>query len=1039
MLPIGRFRVRPHSFPMNHITGFVALSAILMGAAAAQVTLSPQPLRVLGHPRVALSTTAPNLVEGRELNGPQGVAIDSSSQPAAIFVADTGNHRVLAWRNAAQFQNGAPADLVIGQRDMFSTGALGPGTAFSTGLNAPTGLVTRNGDLYVVDTGNNRVLRFPRPFGNDEPLPDLVIGQPNFSSRSPNQGAQQPNERTLALTSGSNVFRTGIDFDPDGNLWVADPGNRRVLRYAAVALEPGAGSNPPADLVLGQFEFTTTNPGIGSISRVSKDQFYTPSAIAFDSGGRLFVTDSNSEQSAETSRVLVFQPPFLTGMPAARLMGIFLLPQDQPSPPAEVLGRTVSRAPEGVVFLGDAPAIIDTAFNRILVFDPYDLWPSESERYSPEARSVFGQPDFASVTPNRGQPASSANGLAGPVAGAVLDGELFLADSGNHRVIVLPVENGALSAAVRVLGQQGFQYNAVNRVEGREFQFLRSGSGEAGMVVDTTSDPPRLYVADTLNNRVLGFRDARFVRPGDRADLVIGQPDLLQTQCNYPANSVDRPTASSLCRPIGLALDREGNLYVADAANGRVLRFPRPFAQLQPLPRANLVLGQRSYTLSLLDPTQATMGNPFSLAFTGDNGLLVSDALHNRVLFFEGSPRTFTDGMPAAKVFGQPNFTSSASGSQDNRLNDPRHIATDTDDRLYIADAGNNRVLIFNRATVAGPDPRPAVTLTLTNTSTPLRGPRGVYVNPVTGEIWVADTNGNRVLRYPRFDDLTFTGFVPNFAMTAAAPLALAQDAYGTLFVADATNRVALHYPAVAALNAANFVTGRALAPGAIASLYPSGIQFTDQTASFAGLPLPRELADVQVLVNDQPAPLFFVSPGQINFYVPMNTPDSGTAEVQVVRTSTGQTLAGGSVQMNTASPGLFTATANGSGQIAAVNQDGAINSPENRAARGSVISLYGTGQGFIPGAPPDGEAASGPVPTPEKPRVIVNAAFVADEDVQYSGLAPGFVGLWQINVRIPMTTPPSDDILVVVQHKSIPSNNDRNPQGSRTTIAVRE
>jgi uncharacterized protein (TIGR03437 family) len=121
------------------------------------------------------------------------------------------------------------------------------------------------------------------------------------------------------------------------------------------------------------------------------------------------------------------------------------------------------------------------------------------------------------------------------------------------------------------------------------------------------------------------------------------------------------------------------------------------------------------------------------------------------------------------------------------------------------------------------------------------------------------------------------------------------------------------------------------------------------------------------------------------------------------------------------------------------VNQDGAINSPENRAARGSVISLYGTGQGFIPGAPPDGEAASGPVPTPEKPRVIVNAAFVADEDVQYSGLAPGFVGLWQINVRIPMTTPPSDDILVVVQHKSIPSNNDRNPQGSRTTIAVRE
>ena len=56
----------------------------------------------------------------------------------------------------------------------------------------------------------------------------------------------------------------------------------------------------------------------------------------------------------------------------------------------------------------------------------------------------------------------------------------------------------------------------------------------------------------------------------------------------------------------------------------------------------------------------------------------------------------------------------SGAGSQDNRMNGPRHIATDTDDRLYGADSGNDRVLIFNRAPVAGAEPRPAVTLTLT-------------------------------------------------------------------------------------------------------------------------------------------------------------------------------------------------------------------------------------------------------------------------------------------------------------------------------------
>jgi uncharacterized protein (TIGR03437 family) len=244
-------------------------------------------------------------------------------------------------------------------------------------------------------------------------------------------------------------------------------------------------------------------------------------------------------------------------------------------------------------------------------------------------------------------------------------------------------------------------------------------------------------------------------------------------------------------------------------------------------------------------------------------------------------------------------------------------------------------------------------------------------------------------------------------------------------------------------LNGANFVVGRALAPGAIASLYPLGIQFTQDTASFSQLPLPRDLADLQVLVDDRPAPLFFVSPGQINFQVPMSTAQSGTVEVQVMRRSTGQTIAGGGLPMNVASPALFTAGSTGAGQVLAVNEDGTPNSKENPAKRGSVISLFGTGQGFIPNAPPDGEPAQGIIETPEKPRVIINTGFVEEADILYSGLAPGFVGLWQINVRIPMTVPPSSSvpngILVVVLHKGIPSNNDRNPLGSRTLIEVRE
>jgi uncharacterized protein (TIGR03437 family) len=170
-----------------------------------------------------------------------------------------------------------------------------------------------------------------------------------------------------------------------------------------------------------------------------------------------------------------------------------------------------------------------------------------------------------------------------------------------------------------------------------------------------------------------------------------------------------------------------------------------------------------------------------------------------------------------------------------------------------------------------------------------------------------------------------------------------------------------------------------------------------------------------------------------------MNAPTSGTIEVQIVRASSGQVLASFPVRMEVASPGLFTANGSGTGQLAALNQDSTVNSPTNMISRGQVIQLFGTGQGFIPGAPPDGEQAGGAITTEVLPRVIVGTQFVADSDIQYSGLAPGAVGLWQINVRIPDTVAPSSAVIVVVVMRDIPSNNPQVPTQIRTTIAVRQ
>src|SRR5215469_11241929 len=125
-----------------------------------QTTLNTSASRGIGQPQLLpnnqVSTLNPNLVEGRELYTPQSVALDTSVTPPALYVSDTGNNRILAWKNAASFTNGKPADLVVGQRDVYSTIANGPSTAFTAGLSQPMGLTILNGDLYVADAGNNR-------------------------------------------------------------------------------------------------------------------------------------------------------------------------------------------------------------------------------------------------------------------------------------------------------------------------------------------------------------------------------------------------------------------------------------------------------------------------------------------------------------------------------------------------------------------------------------------------------------------------------------------------------------------------------------------------------------------------------------------------------------------------------------------------------------------------------------------------------------------------------------------------------------------
>jgi uncharacterized protein (TIGR03437 family) len=991
------------------------------------VVLNDSASRVLGHPNRDLRTIAPNWVEGREMTTPQGIAFDRRPGNTILYVADSGNNRILAWRNPLSAANGAMADLIIGQRDRFRTDQNGPGTNLTTGLRQPTGLaVDAEGNLWVADSNNNRILRYPQPFEQPADLlfPDVLIGQDTFGTsggsnlgRQPNRGRTDPDSNTLFFSNLSNqIFRARMAFDNNGNLWVTDPGNHRVLRFPRSVLNAGS-IGPAADLVIGQLDFTSRVPWTGDAR--DKSRLNTPSGIAWGTDGRLYVADGRR-------RVMVYNNPVSNAQNAERILGIFV---GQTAPPP--VNDTNFGLPEALLLHENHLIVVDTTNHRLVRFNPATTWAPESPTFfSPAMRDVIGQANFTSGEPNRGNPGPSALGFQSPVDAAVLDGNLFVVDADNHRIIVLPGGAPFAQAGNRLFGQTLFDANGPNLLEGREFFLIGTSGGiiyrGGGMALDGN----RMYIADTLNHRVLGYRDVRSVQLGLPADLVIGQVSLDRSIPNSPSGRINSPSANGLLLPHSVAVDSNGDLWVADSGNGRVLRYPRPFDAQGPI-QPNLVLGQPNFVLTITDPTSRNMSFPVGLAFTNGGNLLVSDLIHNRVLYFiKPAGGDFTNFQAAANVFGQPDFSSTFASNAQNRLRNPRGIAVDVDDRLYVADAANNRLQIYDRVPLAGPDPSPALTVG------GLNNPTGVAADPRTAEIWVANTGTNQAIRFPSYASLAINP-VSNLVLgSAIGPLDIRVDNNSNVLIADSSNRVGFYYQRAAQVNGANFVT-TTLAPNTIASLYAQGGRFTEETSVFSSLPLPDTLSDTQVLLNERPLPLFFVSPGQINFFLPADLPTSGVQELLVLNKSRGQVVAAGSIQLRDVSPGLFTSTATGRGQISAINQDGTVNSPQNPIARGQVISLFGTGLGPVSNAPVNGNPApSSPLAEGARPDVSFNLLPASPEPVLFSGLAPGFVGLWQLNVRIPDTVPPGNAVPVILFLNSTPN---LPVQGQFVTIAVRQ
>src|ERR1022692_4048649 len=328
---------------MRTLYTYSFLALTFAAVASAQIVLDPSPARVAGHPsttpaeQLLVTNLNPNLGVNGGLFSSQGVAVDTSG---------------------------------------------------STPL------------LYVADSGNNRVLRYPAPFANNNASPDIVLGQPDkYTSRSANQGGAI-SAQTLCLSgscpAGSLTFFSSLAMDSSGDLFVVDAGNRRMLQYPVASLTSGA-TDPAAALVIGQAGLTVAN---GPATILDRNTLAVPAGLAFDSAGHLFVSDSGA------NRLLVYTPPFSNGMAASRLAGIV-----NPAP-SGATASTLS-SPSGLVMINNGPAVLDTGDNRLLIFNAYSSWPALASGDTtfanppPVAIAVLGQADFTTSTANAGHAQAS--------------------------------------------------------------------------------------------------------------------------------------------------------------------------------------------------------------------------------------------------------------------------------------------------------------------------------------------------------------------------------------------------------------------------------------------------------------------------------------------------------------------------------------------------------------------------------------------------------------------------------------------------------